>query len=120
MSEIDAISQRKAKLLAELEAVEKEEAEALAKEKPAAIERIIADIKKFSITARELGLTQNAATRLKSGTKREKSVETPGTVNPPKYRNPETGQEWTGHGKAPKWIGGKDRDQFLISKEGQG
>jgi DNA-binding protein H-NS len=33
---------------------------------------------------------------------------------PPKYRDPATGQTWTGRGKAPKWIDGKDRAQFLI------
>lgn len=31
-----------------------------------------------------------------------------------KYRNPETGDTWTGRGKAPKWIDGKDRAQFAI------
>ncbi|MFV0678916.1 H-NS histone family protein [Ottowia sp.] len=33
----------------------------------------------------------------------------------PKYRDPATGQTWTGRGKAPKWIDGKDRTQFLIA-----
>lgn len=32
----------------------------------------------------------------------------------PKYRDPATGQTWTGRGKAPKWIEGKSREQFLI------
>ena len=32
----------------------------------------------------------------------------------PKYRDPATGQSWTGRGKAPKWIAGKDRAQYLI------
>lgn len=31
-----------------------------------------------------------------------------------KYRDPETGQTWTGRGKAPKWIDGKDRTPFVI------
>ena len=34
---------------------------------------------------------------------------------PPKYRDPSTGQTWTGRGKAPKWIDGKDRNKFLIA-----
>lgn len=37
-----------------------------------------------------------------------------GTKVAPKYRDPATGQTWTGRGKAPKWIDGKDRNQFLI------
>lgn len=32
----------------------------------------------------------------------------------PKYRDPATGSTWTGRGKAPKWIDGKDRAKFAI------
>ena len=32
----------------------------------------------------------------------------------PKYKDPVTGSTWTGRGKAPKWIEGKDRTQFAI------
>ena len=31
-----------------------------------------------------------------------------------KYRDPETGATWSGRGKAPKWIEGKDRGGFVI------
>lgn len=31
-----------------------------------------------------------------------------------KYRNEETGQTWTGRGRSPKWLDGKDKAQFLI------
>lgn len=33
----------------------------------------------------------------------------------PKYRDPQTGQTWSGRGKAPKWIQGRERNEFLIS-----
>ncbi len=33
---------------------------------------------------------------------------------PAKYRNPLTGEMWNGHGRAPKWIAGKPKEQFLI------
>lgn len=32
-----------------------------------------------------------------------------------KYRDPATGSTWTGRGKPPKWIEGKNRDEYLIS-----
>lgn len=32
----------------------------------------------------------------------------------PKYRNPATGQTWSGRGKPPAWIANQDREQFLI------
>ena len=33
----------------------------------------------------------------------------------PKFRNPLTGDTWTGRGKPPKWIQNVERDQFLIA-----
>lgn len=38
-----------------------------------------------------------------------------GSVGTPKYRDPATGATWTGRGKQPRWIEGKDRVPFLIS-----
>lgn len=37
-----------------------------------------------------------------------------GSTVAPKYRNPATGETWTGRGKPPAWIRDKDRAQFLI------
>jgi DNA-binding protein H-NS len=37
-----------------------------------------------------------------------------GTVGAPKYRDPATGATWTGRGKPPNWINGKDRAQLMI------
>ena len=32
-----------------------------------------------------------------------------------KYRDPNTSATWTGRGKAPRWLDGKERNQFLIA-----
>ncbi|EPD35078.1 DNA-binding protein H-NS [Delftia acidovorans CCUG 274B] len=40
-----------------------------------------------------------------------------GGVGAPKYRDPATGVTWTGRGKPPNWINGKDRAPFLIATE---
>ena len=40
----------------------------------------------------------------------------PGRKVPPKFRNPETNDTWTGRGRQPKWIQGKNTDDFLINK----
>lgn len=37
-----------------------------------------------------------------------------GTKVAPKYRDPATGQTWTGRGKPPRWIQNQDRKQFEI------
>lgn len=35
-------------------------------------------------------------------------------MHPPKYRDPVSGNTWSGKGKIPQWINGKNRDDFLI------
>lgn len=34
-----------------------------------------------------------------------------------KYYDPNTGSKWTGRGKPPKWIAGKDYAQFLLPEQ---
>ncbi|UEP23079.1 H-NS histone family protein [Burkholderia ambifaria] len=34
----------------------------------------------------------------------------------PKYYDPVTGATWSGNGKEPVWLRGKDRAQYLLSK----
>ena len=45
--------------------------------------------------------------------KRRKGSRVPAT---PKYRNPETGDTWSGRGRAPLWLKGKDLNSFLITE----
>ncbi|WP_296663074.1 H-NS histone family protein [Paraburkholderia sp.] len=33
---------------------------------------------------------------------------------PPRYQDPKTGATWSGRGKPPKWIAGKNRERFLM------
>lgn len=47
------------------------------------------------------------------GGKQNRSIK--GAIVAPKYRDPATGQTWTGRGKPPVWIRDKDREQFAIS-----
>jgi DNA-binding protein H-NS len=35
---------------------------------------------------------------------------------PPKYFNPKTGATWSGRGREPLWIKGKERERFLIER----
>jgi len=32
----------------------------------------------------------------------------------PKFKDPISGATWSGRGKAPKWIEGQDRNQYLV------
>jgi DNA-binding protein H-NS len=33
---------------------------------------------------------------------------------PVKYRDPESGKSWTGRGRTPGWLEGKNKDNFLV------
>jgi DNA-binding protein H-NS len=92
-------------LTAQLEKLHKEVAVAREKE----IEQAIADIKEkvaeYGITAEELGFTSKRPAGRKAG---------PAAVSVPKYRNPKTGETWSGRGRAPGWLAGRNRERFLI------
>lgn len=91
-------------LLAQREALEKAITEARQEEIKEALATIHGLIAEFDLTPQDVFPTRGR--KNDSGQK--------GTVAP-KYRNPETGDTWTGRGKAPKWIDGKDRAPFEIA-----
>ena len=89
-------------LLKQREALEQQINEARRQELAGAIAQVRALVAEY-------GLSQDdvfPATRARSVSS--------GTKVAPKYRDPATGQTWTGRGKAPKWIQDKDRAQFVI------
>lgn len=69
-----------------------------------AVTQVRALVAEFSLTAEDV---------FPSGRGRARSTSA-GSKVAPKYRDPATGKTWTGRGKAPKWIDGKDRTKFLI------
>jgi DNA-binding protein H-NS len=86
------------------------EIENLKRDAEAARKREIADAAaKVRAMIAEYGLTEKDVFSGRRGGRRASL----GKV-PPKYRDPASGKTWTGRGKAPKWIDGKDRTQFLI------
>lgn len=93
-------------LLAQKAALEAQIVQARASEVAAAVSTVKQLVTDFGLTAEDIFST----TGKKSGTGAAK-----GTKVAAKYRNPETGDTWTGRGKAPRWLDGKDRDQFLIA-----
>ncbi|AIO70992.1 H-NS family nucleoid-associated regulatory protein [Burkholderia oklahomensis] len=68
----------------------------------AAIDDVRAKVLEYGITAYEV-----FGYRKKPGERKRGAVK-------PKYRDPVTGAIWTGRGIEPKWIRGRDRDEFLI------
>ena len=62
----------------------------------------------------EFGLSQEDLFGGARASKREKSDSVKAKVAA-KYRDPVSGKEWSGRGLAPKWLQGKDKEDFLIA-----
>ena len=89
-------------LLKQREDLEKQINEARRTELSGAMSQVRALVEEFGLTAQDVFPTGRARSS------------TSGTKVAPKYRDPATGQTWTGRGKAPKWIQDQDREQFVI------
>ena len=88
-------------LQSQIEKLQKQADQARDKEVAAVVAQIRGMMSDYGISAADLGI---------SGRRKRKSG---GTVAP-KYQNPQTGETWTGRGRAPKWIDGKDRTKYAI------
>lgn len=89
-------------LLIQRDALDKKIEEAKKTETIAAIARARELVAQYELTVEDVF----AKTASKKGKKT-------GAVAP-KYRDPQTGKTWSGRGKPPLWIVGKDRSQFVI------
>lgn len=70
----------------------------------------------FKDKAAELGLSLKALLSSPQPAPERKPRRGKGDKVAPKYRNPETGDTWTGRGREPAWIKGKDRDDFALER----
>ena len=102
-------------LKSEIAKLEKQ-AEALRKnELKDVIAKIRHAIDEYGLTAADLGF--GAAARKAAGkTARKVAKGRAPKAGVAKYRDPATGQTWTGHGRPPAWIAAaKNRDDYLIA-----
>jgi DNA-binding protein H-NS len=88
-------------LLAQREQLDKQIKEAIAREKIDGITKAKLIIEQYNLSASDLF-------------SRKAGGKSTGNKVAPKYRNPANGETWTGRGKAPKWIEGRDRSNYLI------
>ncbi|EGI75854.1 H-NS histone family protein [Hylemonella gracilis] len=80
---------------------EKRIAELRQQERDAALQTVRELVAKHKFTAKEI--SQPTA-----------SAQSADAVEP-KYRNPETGETWSGRGRAPAWLEGANKDEFLVA-----
>ena len=95
-------------LLAQREALEKAIADARQAEIAHAVQKVRELVAQHGLTAQDVFPGRGARAAGKGAGKSTGKVAA-------KYRDPATGQTWTGRGKAPKWIDGQDRSRFLIA-----
>ena len=88
-------------LQSQIEKLQKQAEQAREKEIATVVTQIRAMMTDYGIQASDLGIA----------TKRKRKAGTPAA---PKFQNPQTGETWTGRGRAPKWIEGKDRTKFAM------
>ena len=85
-------------------ALEIQIAQALSEGKSKAIAEASALIRDFELNEQDVF----------GGAKRARAANAKKGTVAPKYKDPMTGATWTGRGKTPKWLDGKDRTQFAI------
>ncbi|MDX9886511.1 H-NS histone family protein [Thauera sp.] len=85
-------------LLAQKEALEQQIAQIKKAERADALQNARSLIDTFDLTVDELFGKQKST----------------GKAVAVKYRNPETGETWTGRGRAPRWLEGKSREDFAV------
>lgn len=66
---------------------------------------------KVNVIMKEYGLSLSDLNDLNKARVTAKSRE-PVAV---KYKDPATGSTWTGRGRAPLWLAGKNKDDYLVS-----
>lgn len=91
-------------LLKQREALEQQINEARQRELSTAVTRVRELVAEYGLTQQDVFPTGRAA----------RAAASPAAKVAPKYRNPATGQTWTGRGKPPRWIQNEDREKFAI------
>jgi DNA-binding protein H-NS len=86
-----------AELLAQKTLLDEQIANAKKAESAQALQTVLQLVQEFGFTAQQVFPWKPAPKRVAA-----------------KYRDPQTGATWTGRGKPPQWIAGKERDQYLI------
>jgi len=104
-------------LLARRNALDKQIQDLQSSAKAEAIAKVRDIMAEAGLTAADLGLAAPAATAIQH--KSTPAKERPSKV-PAKYRNPATGETWSGRGLKPKWLAqalaeGKSLEEFLIA-----
>lgn len=90
-------------LQAEISALQAQAEEARLAERSEALDRIRALIVEYQLLPADLGFGPPSS-----------STTRPSAPAAPKYRDEATGATWTGRGRTPRWLEGKDKSAYSI------
>jgi DNA-binding protein H-NS len=85
---------------AKIEDLQRQAAAQRQSEMSAAVQRIREMMQEYGISANDLLASSKKGASKKSGTVQ--------------FRNAETGDTWSGRGRMPNWLSGKDKEQFRV------
>lgn len=116
----DSYTALKQKIEKEILKLQKQAQTLQTKRRGPVIASIIRSMREYDITPEDITAAYSKKATRPTARKSPATSGTPAKrVVPAKYRHPDTGETWTGRGKAPRWIvaaeaEGKARDSFLI------
>lgn len=96
----------------ELARLRQEAKEAQAREVDEARKQIVAIMKEAGMTMQDLLPSPIDKNKLLAPRPPKKEKQTRAA----KYQDPDSGKTWSGSGRCPLWLQGKDRDQYLIQQ----
>lgn len=121
MPAINPLKKQETSIVKQIAALERKKEALRKKHRAPVIKKIVQQMHDYGITPEEI--TESFASGSRRGRAQSSSRATtkPKSSVKPKYRNPETGDTWSGRGKAPRWLTheeskGATREQFLIAQ----
>lgn len=106
-------------LIAQKAALEKQITSTRQRDIGKAISQIRALVEEYKLTASDIFSGEKSKSKSKpsdvaKNKVKEEKIKKPSVKVAPKYKDPHTGATWTGRGITPKWLAGKNKDDFLI------
>lgn len=92
-------------LLSQIESLQSQVSEVRQNEVSDAIAKVRSIIDEYQLTANDIFPSSRGS---------KSSAKKVGSKVAAKYRDPLSGKTWSGRGLAPKWLAGKNKDDYLI------
>ena len=108
-----------AKINAQIQALQRRADTLRTNRRASALQKIIRQMRDFQISPEDIQAAYAEKKAVRRQRKTAQGKRDSRSVVTPKYRHPETGDTWSGRGRAPRWLAaaeatGTSREQFLI------